>query len=144
MAAPRKNPPSNILEIIEQYVTGEGGSSAIVARAIGVSDSTVRRWFAEDDKLKEAYEAAREAHMHGLYLELREMSRANKGNIGGIIFTLKARFKQYENPPSGKVVDVNVNNAPRNVMVVVDHGSDEEWALKCAAQQAKLVASAAE
>lgn len=62
MPAHRKHAPSNIREIIEQYVAGDGGSIAIVGRVIGVSSTTVRKWFAEDDKLKEAYEDAREAH----------------------------------------------------------------------------------
>lgn len=137
MGAPRKNPPANINEIIEQYVAGEGGSTVILGRVIGVSDSTVRKWFDQDEKLKEAYESAREAYMHKLYLELIQMSRAGKGNVAGLIFTLKAKFKQYDMPGSGKLVDVNVNQV-QNVMVVRGHGSDEEWAAKAVAQQRAL------
>ncbi len=103
MAMPRKNPPANIREIIEQYVVGEGGSTVILGRVIGVSDSTVRKWFDADETLKQAYEGAREAYMHKLYLELVQMSRSGKGNVAGIIFTLKARFKQYDMPGSGKL-----------------------------------------
>jgi len=142
MAAPRKYPPPNIDELIEQYVAGEGGSTVILGRAIGVSDSTVRKWFAEDDKLKERYEGAREAYMHKLYLELLQMSRAGKGNIAGLIYTLKAKFKQYDMPGSGKLVDVNVN-VPQPVLIVRDHGTDEEWAAKVAEQQRRLVTDAA-
>lgn len=142
MAAPRKHPPANIDEIIEQYVAGEGGSTVILGRAMGVSDSTVRKWFAEDDKLKERYDGAREAYMHKLYLELLQMSRAGKGNIAGLIYTLKAKFKQYDMPGSGKLVDVNVN-VPQPVMIVRDHGTDEEWAAKVAEQQRRLQADAA-
>ena len=138
MAMPRKNPPSNIREIIEQYVAGEGGSTVILGRVIGVSDSTVRKWFEADESLKEAYEGAREAYMHKLYLELLQMSRSGKGNIAGLIFTLKAKFKQYDMPGSGKLVDVNVNTAP-HVLLVKDHGSDEQWAALCAKQQKALL-----
>lgn len=137
-AMPRKNPPPNIREIIEQYVAGEGGSTVILGRVIGVSDSTVRKWFAEDDKLKEAYDGAREAYMHKLYLELLQMSRSGKGQIAGLIFTLKAKFKQYDMPGSGKLVDVNVNTAS-HVLLVKDHGSDEQWAALCAKQQKALL-----
>jgi hypothetical protein len=138
MAAPRKNPPQDILAIIERVVAGEGGSTKILARAIGVSDSLIRAWFDREDNLRETYEAAREAYMHKLYLELLQMSRAGKGNVAGIIFTLKAKFKQYDQPGSGKLVDVNVTQV-NPVMVVVDHGTDEEWAAKVAAQQHALI-----
>jgi hypothetical protein len=143
MAAPRKRPPSNIDELIERYVADEGGSIAILARAIGVSATTVRKWFDGEDypELKEKYECAREAHMHRLYLELLQMSRAGKGNIAGLIFTLKAKFKQYDMPQSGKLIDVAVN-VPQPVMIVRDHGSDEEWQRKAEEQQRKLLAEA--
>ena len=137
MGAPRKHPPANFKELIEQYVAGEGGSTHILARIIGVAQSTVARWFERDEELKELYESAREAYMHKLYLELIQMSRAGKGNVAGIIFTLKAKFKQYDLPASGKVVDVNVNNV-QPVMVVIDHGTDQEWSEKVAAQQRAL------
>jgi hypothetical protein len=139
MAAVRKNAPPNIREIIEQYVAGEGGSTVILGRVIGVSDSTVRKWFAEDESLKEEYDGAREAYMHKLYLELIQMSRAGKGNVAGLIFTLKAKFKQYDMPGSGKLVDVNVNNI-QPVMVVRDFGDDAAWAARVAAQQRALTA----
>ena len=83
MAMPRKNPPPNIRDIIEQYVAGEGGSTVILGRVIGVSDSTVRKWFDADESLRETYEGAREAYMHKLYLELLQMARSGKGNIAG-------------------------------------------------------------
>lgn len=139
MAMPRKNPPQNIREIIEQYVAGEGGSTVILGRVIGVSDSTVRKWFDADESLKQAYESAREAYMHKLYLELVQMSRSGKGNVAGIIFTLKAKFKQYDMPGNGKLVDVNVNNQAIHVLKVVDHGTDDEWQARCAAQQKALL-----
>lgn len=120
-------------------MAGEGGSSVILGRVIGVSDSTVRKWFNADESLNEAYQGAREAYMHKLYLELLQMSRSGKGNIAGIIFTLKAKFKQYDMPGSGKLVDVNVNNV-QPVLVVKDHGTDEQWAALCAEQQRKLTA----
>lgn len=138
MAAHRKHPPANIDEIIEQYIAGEGGSTVILGRAIGVSDSTVRKWFAEDETLKDRYEGAREAYMHKLYLELIQMSRAGKGNVAGLIYTLKAKFKQYDVPASGKLVDVNVN-VRRPVLVVKDYGTDDQWAARAAEQQRRLV-----
>ena len=143
MAAHRKNPPQDIIEIIERIVAGEGGSTKILARSIGVSDSLIRTWFDRDEELRETYEAARDAHMHKLYLELLQMSRTGKGNVAGIIFTLKARFKQYDQPGSGKLVDVNVTQV-NPVLVVRDHGTDKQWAAKAAAQQRALTLPASE
>jgi len=144
MGAPRKNPPNDIGEIIERVVAGEGGSTKILARTIGVSDSLVRAWFDRDEELFEQYEMAREAHMHKLYLELMQMARSGKGNVAGIIFTLKARFKQYDMPGSGKLVDVNVAVERTNVMVVTNFGKDnQEWAAAAAAQQRALIADIA-
>jgi hypothetical protein len=140
MGAPRKNPPPNIHDLIEQYVAGEGGSAAILARVIGVASSTVRRWFKADESLKDAYDDCREVYMHKLYLELLQMSRTGKGNPTGIIFTLKARFHQWDKPDTAAAkVDVNVNNV-QPVLVVVDHGSNDEWAAKALAQQQALTA----
>lgn len=79
--------------------------------------------------------------MHKLYLELLQMARSGKGNAAGIIYTLKAKFKQFEVPNNAAAkVDVAVAVAP--VMVVRDHGSDEEWAAKCVAQQRALTTEA--
>jgi hypothetical protein len=139
MGAPRRNPPSDIAETIERLVAGEGASTKILARAIGVSDSLVRAWFDRDEDLKEQYEAAREAYAHGLFKELRQMCRMGKGNVAGLIYELKARFKFYDQPGSGKLVDVNVATAPTNVMIVYDHGTNEQWAAKAAEQQRKLM-----
>ena len=143
MGAPRKNPPQDILQIIERVVAGEGGSIKILARAIGVSARLVSDWFDRDEygDLRETYEMAREAYMHKLYLELLQMSRAGKGNVAGIIFTLKARFKQYDQPGSGKLVDVNVIQT-NPVMVVRDHGDDATWQAKLINQQRALTQQA--
>jgi hypothetical protein len=141
MGAPRKHPPRDILEIIERVVAVEGGSIAILARAVGVSTFLVSTWFDREEygNLRETYDMAREAYMHKLYIELLQMSRTGKGNVAGIIYTLKAKFKQYDQPGSGKLVDVNVTQlAP--VLVVRDHGDDATWAAKCAAQQRALTA----
>jgi terminase small subunit-like protein len=139
MSAKRKNPPEDILEIIERIVAGEGGSTKILARAIGVSDSLVRAWFDREEDLREVYEAAREAHMHSLYLELLQMSRTGKGNAAGIIYTLKSKFKMFDQPGSGKLVDVNVTQV-NPVMIVRDHGDDAQWAAKAEEQQRRLIA----
>ena len=140
MAMPSKNPPTNIREIIEQYVAGEGGSTVLLGRIIGVSDSTVRKWFKEDESLQSAYEGAREHYFHGLFKELREMCKTGKGNVAGIIYTLKAKGKFYDMPGNGKVVDVNVNNI-QPVMIVKDKGTDEQWAAGAARQQRELLAA---
>jgi hypothetical protein len=139
MGAPRKHPPQDILQIIERVVAGEGGSIAILARAVGVSTFLVSTWFDREEygNLRETYDMAREAYMHKLYIELLQMSRTGKGNVAGIIYTLKAKFKQYDQPGSGKLVDVNVIQT-NPVLVIRDSGTDEQWQAKLLAQQRAL------
>jgi hypothetical protein len=49
------------------------------------------------------------------------------------MFLLKSRHK-YDDK-AGQRIDVNVDARTQSVMYVKDHGSDEEWAARCAAQQ---------
>ena len=57
------------------------------------------------------------------------MTLANK-NPSGLIYLLKAKFKMYDQPGSGKLVDVSVAAPVTNVMIVRDFGTDEEWQRK--------------
>lgn len=139
MAAPRKNPPPNALADIERLAL-MGHSTIGLAKHFGVSRATIARWFEENDgKFEEAYEQGRDAYRQSLEEQLRAATLAGR-NVAGLIYLLKAKFKMYDVPGSGKVVDVNVNNAPQSVLVIKDHGSDAEWAAKCAAQQKALLA----
>jgi hypothetical protein len=61
----------------------------------------------------------------------------------GLIYQLKAKFKMYDQPGSGKLVDVNVAVAPQPVLIVKDYGTDEQWQAKALAQQKALTLDAA-
>src|SRR6202044_2133965 len=68
-----------------------------------------------------------------------QMTLANK-NPAGLIYLLKAKFKMYDMPSKQADVQVDVQVAP--VLVVHNHGSDEEWAARAAEQQRNLVLNA--
>src|ERR1700733_5590959 len=57
-------------------------------------------------------------------------------------FLLKCRHGYREQDSPSTKIDVAVN-ASQPVMIVRDHGSDEEWAAKCEEQQRRLVTDAA-
>jgi hypothetical protein len=67
-------------------------------------------------------------------------ARANKPANVNAFFLLKARHGYVETDNRTKV---NVDVALNNVLVVRDHGSNEEWAAKAAAQQRALIADSA-
>lgn len=143
MAAHRKNPPPNAIEIIEQ-LAGKGYSTIGLAKHFNVARSVIMRWFkaedGEDNQYEEAYQRGRDSYRQSIEERIIEMGSAGK-NPAGLIYILKACFKMYDVPPSGTKVDVAVN-APQSVLVVKDHGSDEQWAAKVAEQQRKLTIDA--
>jgi len=136
MATPRKNPPKDALETIER-LAGKGHSTIGLAKHFGVARSVVKRWFEEDERLEEAYEQGRDSYRQALEEQIVSMTLAGK-NCAGMIYLLKSKFKMYDQPSSNQKIDVAVNNQPPQVLIVKDHGSDEEWALKVAEQQRKL------
>lgn len=140
MAAPRKHPPSNALAEIERLAL-KGYSTTGLAKFFGVSRATVARWFEENEKFEEAYEQGRDAYRQTLEEQIVSMTLAGK-IPAGLIYLLKAKFKMYDQPGSGKLVDVNVN-APTNVLVIKDYGTNEEWQAKAIAQQKSLTLDAA-
>lgn len=139
MGAPRKNPPSNALAEIER-LAGKGHSTIGLAKFFNVARSVIKRWFEEDERLEEAYERGRDSYRQALEEQIVSMTLAGRIPTG-LIYLLKAKFKMYDQPSSNQRIDVAVN-APQSVLVVKDHGSDEEWEAKAAEQQRKLMQSA--
>lgn len=135
MAAPRKNPPKDALADIER-LAGKGHSTVGLAKHFGVARSVVMRWFEEDERFEETYEQGRDSYRQALEEQIVSMTLAGK-NPAGFIYLLKAKYKMYDQASSNTKVDVAVN-APQAVMIVTDHGTDEEWAAKVAEQQRKL------
>lgn len=139
MAMPRKNPPINALADIEQLAL-KGHSTIGLAKHFGVSRSVIARWFEENEKFEEAYEQGRDAYRQALEEQIIAMTLAGKIPTG-LIYLLKAKFKMYDQPGSSVKVDVPITTV-QSVMVVKDHGTDEEWAAQAARQQRKLLEDA--
>jgi hypothetical protein len=136
MAAPRKLPPDGAGEDIRR-LAAEGYSQLGIAAHFKVSRECFKRWIEEDEALNEAYELGKETERQALHAMVVASARANKPANVNAFFLLKARHGYVETDNRTKVsVDVAINN----VLVVRDHGSDEQWAAKCAAQQTRLIA----
>jgi transposase len=136
----RKHPPKNAAETIERLAE-KGHSTIGVAKHLGVAQSTVRRWFDETESLQEAYDRGRDTYRQNIEEQIVAMGLAGK-NPAGLIYILKAKFRLYDVPTANTKLDVAVAVA-NPVMVVTSHGSDEEWAAKCAAQQQTLMQGSA-
>ena len=135
MAAPRKYPPKDAVQTIER-LAADGHSIIGIARHLGVSRECFKRWIDEDESLSEAFELGRETERQALHAMVVASARANKPANVNAFFLLKARHGYIEaDNKNGKVsLDVVVSN----VLVVRDHGTDNEWAAKVAAQQRAL------
>jgi hypothetical protein len=141
MAAPRKHPPSNALAETERLAT-QGYSIIGIARALGVSKGTFKRWCEEDEALIDAFEVGRETERQALHALIVQSAVLNKPANANAMFLLKCRhhYREFDSPSTK--VDVNVN-APTNVLVVHDAGTNEEWQAKALAQQKALTLDAA-
>jgi transposase-like protein len=140
MGAPRKHPPKNAAETIEQLAS-QGHAIIGIAKQLGVSRDTFKRWCEEDDSLQEAFDLGRETQRQALIALIVQAAVLNKGANANAMFLLKTMhgFREMDSPHTK--VNVGVNVAP-NVLVIKDHGTDEEWAAKAAEQQRKLMIDA--
>jgi hypothetical protein len=141
MAAPRKHPPSNALLETER-LAAQGHSVIGIARALGVSKGTFKRWCEENDALLEAFEVGRDSHRQYLVSLIVEAAKANKGANANAMFLLKTMHGFREFDSANTKVDVNVAVA-QPVMIVKDFGTDSEWQAKALAQQKALTLDAA-
>src|ERR1017187_2179357 len=138
MAAPRKLPPDGAVDDI-QRLAAEGFSQLGIAAHFKVSRECFLRWIKEDEELNEAYDLGRETERQALHAMIIASARANKPANVNAFFLLKARHGYVETDNRTKVsVDVALNP----VLVVVSHGTDEQWAARAAAQQRALTIDA--
>jgi hypothetical protein len=136
MAAHRKFPPDGAAEDI-QRLAADGFSLLGIAAHFKVSRECFFRWIKEDEELNEAYELGRETERQALHALVVASAKANKPANVNAFFLLKARHGYVETDNRTKVsVDVALNP----VLVVVSHGTDDQWAAKTAAQQRALTA----
>jgi hypothetical protein len=137
MAAPRKNPPKDAVETIER-LAALGCSIIGLSRAMGVSRETFKCWCEENEAIQDAFDAGRETLRQALIALIVQAATLNKGANSNAMFLLKTMFGFREFDSPNTKVDVAV--AAPNVLVVVSHGTDEQWAAKVAAQQKALTA----
>jgi hypothetical protein len=141
MARSRIRPPQNAVQTIEGLA--KSGKSIIgIAKHFGTSVRTFKRWCEEDEDLQEAFDSGRDMHKDYLVALVTQAAVANKGANANAMFLLKAMhgFREIDSPNNR--TNVNVAVAAPSVMYVIDHGSDDQWAAKAAAQQAALAANA--
>lgn len=137
MAAPRKHPPQGAATDIERLAS-EGFSAVGIAKHFNVSRDTFKRWCDEIPSILEAYEVGREKERQMLHGLIVQAAQNNKPANANAMFLLKARHGYRENDSPNSKVDVAVNVA-QPVLVVKDHGTDEEWQKKLQAQQKALM-----
>jgi hypothetical protein len=138
MAAPRKHPPQGAAADTER-LAADGHSAVGIAKHFGVSRDTFKRWCNVIPSILEAFEVGRERERQFLHSLIVEAAKNGKAANANAMFLLKARhgYREFDSPHSK--VDVAVQVAP--VMIVRDHGTNEEWQKKLIAQQRSLIES---
>ena len=139
MGAPRKHPPQNAAEMI-QHLAATGFAIIGIARELKVSKETFKRWLDESEPLQEAFEAGREIERQALHASVYRSAMEGKPANVNAFFLLKARHGYIE--ADNRSASVNVDVKVASVLVVKDHGTDDQWAAKAAEQQRRLVLDA--
>ena len=112
-----------------------------IAKYFGVAKETLTRWIEDDLDLAEAFERGKDEEREKLHNALSKKALA--GDIVAAMFLLKSRHKYDDKAAQRTDVNLAVNVATP-VLVVKDHGTDEEWAAKVQAQQRQLMIDALE
>jgi hypothetical protein len=141
MGAPRKFPPKNAAALIEELAS-QGNSIIGIAKKLGVGRELFKRWREEDDALQEAFEIGRDTHRQTLVTLIMRDAVAGKNANGNCMFLLKTMHGYREQDSTSTKVNVGVGITP-SVMIVRDHGDDDQWAARIAEQQRTLVLDAA-
>lgn len=141
MGAPRKHPPTGATAEIERLAS-QGYALRGIGKFFRVNVLTLKRWMDEDESMLEAYEQGKEAERQALHALITRDAVAGKPANANAMFLLKCRHGYRETDSPANKIDVNVAVA-QPVMIVKDHGTDEEWAAKALEQQRRLVANAA-
>ncbi len=137
MSAPRKHPPKGAAQTIKE-LAASGHSQLGIAGKLGVCLSTFKRWLEENEALQDAHDLGRETERQALHSMVVESARAGKPANVNAFFILKARHGYVE--ADTKSQQVNIAVGATSVMVIRDHGADDEWEARVEKQQAQLVA----
>lgn len=128
---PRKQPPRNAVARIEELAQ-EGWNFAGIAKNLGVSHVTLRRWCDESPEFEEAITRGRTDLEFKLQNKLLEKALA--GDTVAILFYLKSRFGWREGDQSDNSNRINVvfnlpgamSEAEFQKMKVIEHGSPDD------------------
>ena len=77
MGAPRKHPAKDAVETIER-LAGQGYAIIGIAKHLGVSKETFKKWCEEDGTLQEAFENGRETQRQALIALIVQSAVMNK------------------------------------------------------------------
>jgi hypothetical protein len=137
MGAPRKHPPQGAAETI-QRLASTGFAIIGIAKEFKVAKETLKRWLEDSETLQEAFDTGREIERQALHASVYRSAMEGKPANVNAFFLLKARHGYVEADQRSTNVNVGVTVAP-SVMIVKDHGTDDQWAAKAAEQQRRLV-----
>jgi hypothetical protein len=138
MGRPRINPPSKAAERIKQLAS-EGYEPLSIADSFGCHIDVLNDWFDTIPSLKYAFEVGKELERVALHkIVVNSAKNGVTAASRNAQYILTSCFGYKVDDKSSNQVNVAIENRP--VMVVKDHGTDEEWSAKAAAQQAALIA----
>lgn len=91
-----------------EALAADGFSMVGVARGLGTSQDTLRKWFDADPALKEAFDQGRERERQTLHNMLYRQATEN-GNATAAMFLLKARhgYREGDQGETGNRVSIN-------------------------------------
>ena len=91
-----------------EALAADGFSMVGVARGLGTSQDTLRKWFDADPALKEAFDQGRERERQTLHNLLYRQATEN-GNATAAMFLLKARhgYREGDQGETGNRVSIN-------------------------------------
>lgn len=139
MGAQRKNPPYDAAKTIK-HLASKGHELLGIAEAFNVHVELLNQWLEDEPKLSYAYEVGREIERQELHSIVFQAAKANLPANNNARFLLRSKHGYKDEEKASNTINVGIAT---NVMMVRDHGSDEEWAAKAEAQQRELTLNAA-
>jgi len=133
---PRTKPPTGAADKITELAS-KGYEYLSIAHYFRVHVDNLHKWLEENPELEYAYTVGIEMQrvlLHGIVIDSAKNGITSASRNAQFLLTSRFGYS------SDSTATNNVNVTVANVMQVVDHGTDEEWAAKAQAQQAALVA----
>jgi hypothetical protein len=140
MAAPRINPPLKCAALIKQYAS-QGFSLLGIAEQFNVELTMLESWMKTNPKFEYAYKVGIEIERQELHRIVADAAAANLPANNNARFLLRTKHGYVEAEDS-RTSGVTV--AVQSVMVVVSHGSNDQWQDDCIKQQAALTMASAD